>query len=261
MATSGTDGSVRQETIDRMTLLRSFIRERGRWDADYPTVLNPQAVVDGVTRFMSLVGGSGRMPEVLWLTIVDRKNHVDERQAKYRIKVQEEEHASDGTPMAWSIWLYYIPRRSVESLSTVETDKVTWSADNMRNSTDRAVTAMYMGFCYKICDEWSDGYDREVAVEENTLTYESLVELGIDGDIPAEMVSGIQEMGQIEQAEEDAGTEALPWSAEEATAEVPEEDDTDIADFSRVVEDSQGVEDEEEEYDLQISYEDSFDDE
>ena len=99
--------------------------------------------------------------------------------------------------------------------------EVTWSSDKMMNTEHPKRTQYYIGFIYMLCDA-SPGFDEE-PMPEYELTGTELLELGIDGELPPEMidisleppvendvVTDDQEL-QLEDFEYDGGDYELPW--------------------------------------------------
>ena len=144
----------------------------------------------------------------------------------------------------YAVRLFYTKTSELESLSTFEENQVVWSADNMENTQHPNRTKYYLGFAYMLCDR-SPGFDIE-PLPELELTAEELIALGVEGELPPEMIEialpNVAEKSASDEAREAAEQQLIDevWGEEgevsedelfnepSTSVEVPEEDDTEV---------------------------------
>lgn len=212
----GAQVPVRYKTINASTLVRFYRDGHARYGDSYPEVLNPSALLDGVADMVRRFSDDGRAMNNVYLYVIDPEVNPerDPYKAEYVITITADTSGAvsgdpDEVPRGYAIRLYYTRTNQLESVSTVEDDKVVWSPDDMSNTLHPRRTRYYMGFVYLVCQN-ADGFDRE-PVPDVELTYEDLLELGMeDGEIPAEMI----ELTIPEQQAEGAFEDELPFEAD-----------------------------------------------
>lgn len=261
-----------EKTISANILTFYYDKFAGTYSSGYPEVKNPSALLDGIASVTRAIG-DGELPgHTLLYIIEDEQDLIDPLSARYIMTITKDISKSSLSDN-FAIRLFYTGTGEVESISTIEEDRVVWSPDTLENSHHKTRTKYYLGFVYMLCDK-SPGFDEEV-MAESELTLEDLIALGIEGELPNELI----EISLPEEGEE----EQLPWEAEEPVQavitdaskhvvvsefddlehlfdaesgqlDVPEQDDTEVVLFT--------PEEYEEEFDdLATDYEELFDDE
>lgn len=257
-----------EKTISANLLLHNFNKFASNYDSDYPQVKNPSAIIEGIRSVMKAIGDGAVPDNTLLYIIEDPQDEENPRGARYVLIVTQgrfPDHCND-----FAVKLVYTGTNEMESISTFEDNQVIWSPDTLENSHHKTRTKYYLGFIYMLCDK-SPGFEEEPQAELE-LTLEDLIALGIEGELPAELieitldeqegemvVEGDYEPGQS--IVEDASAAEVVSASFDAMAEelfgggieeeVPEQDDTEVLIMS--------PEAYEEEYDdLQTDYEELF---
>ena len=184
------DDDIVKRTISRSTLIKWYEKKKEQYGNGFPEVKNPQAVIDGIIALSKKISGRAEPPETIYVYILDEE-HPDKSTAEYMIRLSKvsDEYGDYG----YALCMFYQPTKEMESVSVFEPDKVTWSPETMRTSPKHeGRTKCYLGFSYMVCDN-SKGFDEEPE-EEYELTGEDLIELGIEADLPKDMMSAADEL-------------------------------------------------------------------
>lgn len=155
----------------------------------YPNVLNAEPIMEAIHTFFDRTGKKKNVPtpDQVRVHILEPENTKNLRDlAEYMIAVGNE-NGVEGINEAYSIIMVYKPTMEAEAVSTINRDGVQWSADNMMTTKHPRRTRYYLGFISWIAEN-APGYDKEPAPEEE-LNYKTLMEYGLQGDIPPELIS------------------------------------------------------------------------
>lgn len=173
-----------QKTISANILSFYYNKFADGYDSDYPEVKNPNALLDGIRSIARAIGDGEIATNTLLYIIEDEDDLINPQNARYVMTLMtgKKEHVGEN----FAIRLFYTGTNELESVSTIEENRVVWSADTMENTMHRTRTQYYLGFIYMLCDK-SPGFDQE-PVPENMLTIEDLIALGIEGELPAELI-------------------------------------------------------------------------
>lgn len=244
-----------ERTISAEILAGYYSKHVDEYDGDYPDVLNPAALVDGIEELLRALGG-GFIPENTILYIVENDDDkINPHRVRYVITVYRG-IGSNGGP-AYALRVFYNRTNEMEALSVFEEDQVVWASDTIYNTKHRDRTKYYLGFAYMLCDK-SPGFDRE-PMPERELTGSELIALGVQGELPPELIDVVApEEVEVSQAEEPAEEESYDGGIDlggreerEEAVPIPETDDTEVVIAT--------PEDYEEDYDdLETDYEELF---
>ena len=226
---------IQRKTINASTLAKFYRLGHKKYGDGYPEVLNPSALFDGVASMVEKLSGTGHPISNVMLYVIDADVNptLDPNNAEYIITITPDTTGAtslDDMPRGYAIRLFYARTSEMESVSTVEEDRVVWSPDDMSNTQHPRRTRYYMGFMYLVC-EGAHGFDREPEPEVE-LTYEDLIELGLsDGDVPAEMIEIAipDEAEQLEPTQEEL--DDLPFEPDRVYDDIEREIDDDIAEM------------------------------
>lgn len=267
-----------KKTISASVLMIHYNRFADNYGSGYPEVLNPPALLDGISSAVKAIG-DGEIPQTTMLYILEDEHDVkNPLSARYLLMINH--HPGDAASSEnYAIRLFYTGTNELESVSTVDESEVVWSPDTLENSQHKNRTKYYLGFVYLLCDK-SPGFD-EIPVAENELTVEDLIALGVEGELPAELIeisidedgeANIESVEQVQAVIKDTqdnivsaefdemaedlfgeGIQEPTQSAQPAEPEpVPEQDDTEVIIYT--------PEEYEESYDdLAMDYEELFD--
>lgn len=184
------DSDIVKRTISRNTLIKWYEKKKEEYGEGFPTVKNPQALIDGIIALSKKMSGRSEPPETIYVYILDDE-HPDKSTAEYMIRLSKvsDEYGDYG----YALCMFYQPTQEMESVSVFEPDKVTWSPETMRSSPKhQGRTKCYLGFSYMVCDN-SKGFDEEPE-EEYEITGEDLIELGVEGDLPKDMMAAADDI-------------------------------------------------------------------
>lgn len=258
-----------EKTISANILMFYYDKFAGTYTSDYPEVKNPAALLEGITSITQAIGGGVLPSHTLLYILEDEQDRIDPLSARYIMTITKDISKSSLSDN-FAIRLFYTGTGEMESISTIEEEQVVWSPDNLENSKHQTRTKYYLGFVYMLCDK-SPGFDEEV-VADTELTLEDLIALGIEGELPSELIEISLDTEQ--QADEEVAEpvqavitdttdhvvvsefDDLEHLFDEESAEiaVPEQDDTEVVLYT--------PEEYEEEFnDLATDYEELFDDE
>lgn len=207
------DDDIVKRTISRSTLIKWYEKKKEQYGNGFPEVKNPQAVIDGIIALSKKMSGRVEPPETIYVYILDEE-HPDKSTAEYMIRLSKvsDEYGDYG----YALCMFYQPTKEMESVSVFEPDKVTWSPETMRTSPKHeGRIKCYLGFSYMVCDN-SKGFDEEPE-EEYELTGEDLIELGIEADLPKDMMSAADdlkdmmtdELGDMAEANDDGNGDSF----------------------------------------------------
>lgn len=187
------DNDIVKRTISRSTLIRWYEKKKEQYGDGFPAVKNPQALIDGIIALSKKMSGRTEPPETIYVYILDDE-HPDKSTAEYMIRLSRvsDEYGDYG----YALCMFYQPTQEMESVSVFEPDRVTWSPETMRTSPKHTGrTKCYLGFSYMVCDN-SKGFDEEPE-EEYEITGEDLIELGIEADLPKDMMSAADDLKEM----------------------------------------------------------------
>ena len=177
MVTTKTTGSL---------LLNFYNKHAAEWQGKYPDVKNPQALIKGIESLcMKLC--YGKLPDAVAIYVIDKDMNPEEdfTKAEYVILVKSAKLVGNSNT-GYSISLVYRPTGETESISSFEENNVVWSPDKPNNSHHPTRTKYYMGFTYMVCEN-SPGFELD-PLPEVMLTGTDLIELGVEGEIPVELI-------------------------------------------------------------------------
>lgn len=173
-------------TVSDRKLLHEFEKGEEKYDRDYPVVRNNEALVDGITRICRKITRRHIIPQYIVIYIMEKGNvSQDPNDAQYMFIIYNNLDSGDDN-RTFAISLVYRPTSEIESESVISERDVRWSRDNLSNSMHPKRTEYYIGFVYMICES-SPGFDEE-PLPEYELTGEQLLALGIDGELPPELI-------------------------------------------------------------------------
>lgn len=223
-------GSTIERTVSASILSHYYDKFADKYAGRYPDVLNPPALINGITELLKKIG-DGRIYDHTILYIVENdEDLLDPRHVRYVITVSN----SGDDKTSYSVKLFYTQTGEMESISTFQDKKITWSPDTIDNTSHHTRTRYYLGFSYMLCDH-SPGFD-SMPKPEKELTGEELLALGVEGDLPPETISvGIGD-NESNKSEAESEYDDLPWDVEDDTADeqqheddkIPDEDDTEV---------------------------------
>ena len=173
--------------VSARKLLSEFNSHADEYGSDYPVVLNNKALLDGITKVCKRITKSNVVPKNVIIYVTETSKPMRSvRDAEYVIVISDcSYYEGDGSP-SYSIVMLYQPTKEIEGRSDIDMREVSWSSDNMMNTEHPKRTQYYIGFIYMLCDA-SPGFDEE-PMPEYELTGRELLELGIDGELPPEMI-------------------------------------------------------------------------
>lgn len=173
--------------VSARKLLSEFNGHADEYGGDYPVVLNNKALLDGITKVCKRITKSNVVPKNVIIYITETNKPMRSvRDAEYVIVISDCSYYEDDGSPSYSIVMLYQPTREIEGRSDIDMREVSWSSDNMMNTEHPKRTQYYIGFIYMLCDA-SPGFDEE-PMPEYELTGTELLELGIDGELPPEMI-------------------------------------------------------------------------
>lgn len=210
------DNDIVKRTISRSTLIKWYEKKKEQYNEGFPEVKNPQALIDGIIALSKKMSGRSEPPETIYVYILDEE-HPDKSTAEYMIRLSKvsDEYGDYG----YALCMFYQPTQEMESVSVFEPDKVTWSPETMRTApTHAGRTKCYLGFSYMVCDN-SKGFDEEPE-EEYEITGEDLIELGIEADLPKDMMAAADELKDL------VDSENTEIENDQETSNVSDENDT-----------------------------------
>lgn len=224
------------KTISASILVYYYDKYADEYGGDYPEVKNPAALVQGIDTVVKAIGDGTIADNTLLYVLEDDDDRVNPQGAQYLIMITNANALSDAAgAQGYSVRLFYTKTQELESISSFEENKVVWSPDNMNNTKHPNRTKYYLGMAYMLCDK-SPGFDSE-PMPELELTGADLIALGVEGELPPEVIEialpGIEEQQQAEEAAREAAEQAVMegiWDSEdeEVAESVPEEDDTEV---------------------------------
>ena len=257
-----------EKTMTARTLVSYYNRYSDNYDGGYPEVLNPSALMSGITNVAKKMS-DGELPDLLLLYVIeDEQDERNPREAQYVIALATDNGRSrlDELPNAFALRLFYSKTQEMESQSIIDESRVYWSLDDMTNTKHPQRTKYYLGFTYLLCSN-SPGFDI-IPVPEKVLTGIQLIEADVEGEIPPEIIE-VPAMDELIASEGETVEETLeqPAAAEDYTPRVParRRPQKTVEEQPRMVEDDTEVKFEEEdlfedEYDdLETDYEELFD--
>lgn len=206
-----------EKTISANILMFYYDKFAGIYSSEYPEVKNPAALLEGITSVTQAIGDGVLSNHTLLYIIEDEQDKIDPLSARYIMTITKD---ISKTAMSdnFAIRLFYTGTGEMESISTIEEEQVVWSPDTLENSCHKTRTKYYLGFVYMLCDK-SPGFDEEV-VAETELTLEDLIALGIEGELPSELI----EIALPEEQE----AEEVPWETEEPVQAIITDDASNV---------------------------------
>ena len=173
-------------TVSDRKLLHEFKKGAEKYDRDYPVVRNNEALVDGITKICRKITRRHIIPQYIVIYIMEKGNvSQDPNDAQHMFIIYNNLDSGDDN-RTFAISLVYRPTSEIESESVISERDVRWSRDNLSNSMHPKRTEYYIGFVYMICES-SPGFDEE-PLPEYELTGEQLLALGVDGELPPELI-------------------------------------------------------------------------
>ena len=247
-----------EKTVSARVLVSYYNRYNAGYGGGYPEVLNPAALMSGITDIAKKMS-DGILPDLLLLYVLeDEQDERNPKEAQYVIALATDNGREklDEMPNAFALRLFYSKTQEMESQSIIDESRVYWSLDHMSNSKHPQRTKYYLGFTYMLCNK-SPGFD-VVPVPEKVLTGMQLIEADVEGEIPPEIIEvpameelipAASEPETQERVEAEPVREPLPWEDEPQQVV---EDDTEVRFAETELFD--------EEYDdLETDYEELFD--
>ena len=187
---SFSDKIIVNENISSKILMDNFEGEHGDGylTTGYPDVKNRKKFIQGFTEFFKRIAKKRNIsiPNQIRLHVIeDTPQHNSQRLARYMIVLND-----DSEPLAqskdYSVVMVYKPTMEAEAISVISEDEITWSADSIDTTTHQDRTSYYVGFLI-LMSKKVPGYDKEQSSDKQ-LTPEELMQTGISGMLPAELI-------------------------------------------------------------------------
>lgn len=198
MEAGGRDMGILMGTVSEALLVDAYNRERERNNgvAGYPDVRNPQALIDGIRKF---VADSARkqgipVPVETRLAITGRTDDDDlgdaasDRDATAYMAVIDDVTAANDGQTAYAVMMVRRDTMEMDAMSTITEEDVDWSADNMVETEHPRRTMLYMGFVSMLA-EMSPGYDRDQEPDDELSVDELMKDVGDIGAIPPDLIN------------------------------------------------------------------------
>ena len=125
-----------------------YDKNAAKFSGDYPKVKDIDRVLDNLYELLRKIGDGKIHDETVIYVTTSRATRKDPRTSRYVITISKKKHRRN-----FAIRLFYSKTKEVESISTLETNQIIWSPDNMRNTKHPDRTKYYLGFIYMFAAE------------------------------------------------------------------------------------------------------------
>lgn len=198
MAAGGGESGIFACSVSEAVLVDAYNRERERNNgvAGYPDVHNPQALIDGIRKFVAETAQEKGVPVPVEVRFAITGRTSDESlgdaasdadATEYMAVIDDVTAANDGQT-AYAVMMVRRDTMEMDAMSTITEEDVDWSADNMVETEHPRRTMLYIGFISMLAEK-SPGYDRDQEPEDELSVEELMSDVGDMSAIPPDLIS------------------------------------------------------------------------